>query len=376
MIAIPLQIVIFALLLLLISMGVFVIVVDRRRFRDPLLIQSGVEPHQLAHLFESAPFGLILFNPQLQVVYVNTYAARLLPIHSLSQLTPDTPWKTELAQDLLAAQSHDQNQPHQRISTISASQTISWWICPLPYMSLLFVTDLSPQRRLQKASQTFLSLLSHELRTPLTAVLAHLDIARNHQIDAATRANSLTIIHQEVNRLARLVQDMLQLGRLEVVETVEKRPLDLLIIMEEAIAEVILIAETKNISISLTAVTPLPQILGDGDKLKQAFLNVLDNSIKYGRFQDQIEVRLSSKEGGVHVIIEDTGPGIPSEHVPYVTERLYRVRKEIAGSGLGLAMAAEICRLHDTQLEIESPYNGTKTGVRVSFLLPAPTLIS
>jgi signal transduction histidine kinase len=370
MIALPLQTVIFVFLLAIASAGLAAVAIDRRRFRDPLLVRAGAQPTLLGQRFDSAPFGLLLLDPQLRGLYANANARRLLSLDSSLKRSDGGHWRVELQQDLTAIQSSNHNQPLYRILTLPTGQTISWWICPLPRLTLLFVTDLSQQRRLQQASQAFLSTLSHELRTPLTAVLAHLDIVQKREVDEATRQNSLTIIHQELNRLTRLVQDMLQLGRLEMSEVVEKRPLDIFLIAEAAVAEVILMAEAKNITISLEAIAALPRVPGDADKLKQVFLNVLDNSIQYGRPGDQIKIYLKPETDDVLVIIQDTGPGIPPHQLPHVTERLYRAHKENQGSGLGLAIVTEILRLHDTRLEIESP-GDEKTGVKVSFLLPA-----
>ena len=358
--------VIFVFLLTMVGVGLVAVTADHRLLRDPLLIQTGTTPRQLASLFESAPLGLLLLDQQEQPVYANGYARRLLPG---LQAGNEGAWRTELRQDLSAVRHQAPNQPRHRILTLPTDHSLSWWLCPFPRFTLLFLVDLSQQHRLQKASQTFLSTVSHELRTPLTAVLAHLDIVQKQDVDEATRQNSLNIIHQELNRLARLVQDMLQLGRLEMSEAVEKQPLDLFVVAESAVAEVILMAEAKNIAISLEATAPLPRVSGDADKLKQAFLNVLDNSIKYGHAGDQIKIRLKPETDGVQVVIQDTGPGIPQKHLPYVTERLYRAHKDSEGSGVGLAIVTEILRLHGARLDIESPYD-EETGVRVSFLLP------
>ena len=371
MIALPLQTVIFVALLAIVGAGLVAIVVDRRRLREPLLVRAGIEPDLLGQRFNSAPFGLLLLDSQWQAIYANTYARRLFPGDPPLKSTDDNPWPVALQQDLVAARSQGDDKPFYRVLTLPTGQTISWWICPLPRLSLLFVTDLSHQRRLEKSSQTFLSTLSHELRTPLTAVLAHLDIVRKQDVNEGIRQNSLTIIHQELNRLARLVQDMLKLGHLEVNETVEKRPLDLLLVAEAAIAEIILVAEAKEISVSLEATAALPYVPGDADKLKQAFLNVLDNSIKYGRPGTQVKVCLIPENGGVRVDIKDTGPGISPEHLPLVTERLYRANTDVPGSGLGLAITSEILRLHNGQMEVDSPGKNAETGVEISFLLPA-----
>lgn len=369
MIALPLQTVIFVSLLVLGGVGLAAVAIDRQRFREPLLVRAGIQPELLGQQFDSAPFGLLVLDPGLQVRYANDNARRLLSLDSSLITNDESPWSIELQQDLRNAQASDRSRPFYRVLTMPTGQSISWWICPLPRLTLLFVTDLSRERRLQQASQAFLGTLSHELRTPLTAVLAHLDIVQMREVDEATRQGSLTIIHQELKRLARLVQDMLQLGRLEMSERVEKRPLDLFLVAEAAVAEVILIAEAQDIAISLEATAALPRVSGDEDKLVQVFLNILDNSIKFGRPGDRIKIYLKPETAGVLVTIQDTGPGISPRHLPHVTERIYRADRESTGSGLGLAIVAEILRLHDTRLEIESP-GDEETGVKASFLLP------
>jgi len=371
MIAFPLQAVLFVLLLLLIGVGATAVFLDRYQMGQKLLPPVGTDPNRLADLFDSAPLGLLLLDKQTEVLYANQVGQRLLPV--LAE-TAAGGWREELMQDLAVAAATAvspkfASQPRQRLLTLAPDRRLSWWLCPLPQMTLLLLFDLSQTYQMQKASQRFLGTLSHELRTPLTAVLAHLDIVNQPETDPATRQSSLAIAQQEMKRLARLVHDMLQLGRLEMSEGMEKRPLDLLLVVEAAIADIILTAEEKGIAISLEATPPLPLVSGDADKLTQAILNVLDNSVKYGRTGDTIQVTLTAEEESVRVTVRDSGPGIPPAHLSHVSERLYRAHTESDGSGLGLAIAAEILRLHQSQLEIKSPPEGYESGVEVSFLL-------
>jgi two-component system, OmpR family, phosphate regulon sensor histidine kinase PhoR len=367
----PLQAALFVLLLVLIGVGITAVFLDRYQMRQKLLPPVGTDPNRLAELFDSAPLGLLLLDKQTDVLYANQLGQRLLPV--LTE-TEDAGWREELMQDLalVAATSVSpkfDSRPRQRLLTLAPDRRLSWWLCPLPQMTLLLLFDLSQTYQMQRASQRFLGTLSHELRTPLTAVLAHLDIVNQPETDPATRQSSLAIAQQEMKRLARLVHDMLQLGRLEMSEGVEKRPLDLFLVAEAAVADIILTAEEKGIAISLEATPPLPLVHGDGDRLTQAMLNVLDNSVKYGRDGDTVQVMLTPEGDGVRCTIRDSGPGIPPTHLPHVSQRLYRARPDEPGSGLGLAITAEILRLHQTRLEIKSPPEGYESGVEVSFLL-------
>lgn len=171
--------------------------------------------------------------------------------------------------------------------------------------------------------------------------------------------------------MARLVNLMLELGRLETSAEIERRPVDLLALVEQAIAFTTPQAEEREIALSLQADTPLPPVVGDADRLMQVFLNLLDNVVKHCRPGDRAVVSLERAEEGVVCAVRDTGPGIPAEHLACVTRRFYRAAPEaVEGSGLGLALVEEILRRHGSHLEIESRTEGEETGTCVRFVLP------
>ncbi|HLF24816.1 MAG TPA: ATP-binding protein [Anaerolineae bacterium] len=236
--------------------------------------------------------------------------------------------------------------------------------------SLMFVMDLSGQRRSEQTYQVFLTDLSHEMRTPLTAILAHLEVLRTPDVPEATRDQSLSLIYRETNRIVRLTRDLLKLGRLEMASEIARRPIDIVVLAEEAVSQIIPQAEERQIALSLQADASLPHVLGDPDRLKQVFLNLLDNAVKYCRPGDQVEVCLHSEPDGVGCTIRDTGPGIPPQHLPHVTRRLYRVNTDVEGSGLGLTLAEEILRRHQSRLDIHSQHEGEPTGTVLHFILP------
>jgi len=365
MLAIDLQRALYLFLLVVAGVVLLAIALDRRRFRDPLLVRSGADGAEMCRLLDAAPFGLMLLDDDRRCRYANQMAGELLswPLH-WGRL-PEAPWRAGMVEDL--ATNRNTGPPHYRILHLPDGRSLSWWLCPLPRLSLVVLTDQSRQARLERASRAFLGTLSHELRTPLTAVLAHMAVVRGEDIAEPVRETSLAVVQQEAERLARLVQDLMHLGRLEMGDGVERRPLDLVLVAEAAIAEVILVAEKRDIAISLEAESPLPRVLGDADSLQRAFLNLLDNSVKYGRLGDRVVVGLVAVREGVTVTIADSGPGIPSEHLPHVAERLYRGRTDVPGSGLGLSVVAEILRQHEASLHIANRAEG---GVLVSFTLP------
>ncbi len=348
MIVLDLKSTIFCLLLLLIG-AVYAVVTAVSRYRAIPLKQLDERTQQALH---AAPFGFLLLDNQQRIVYHNQYAGQLLSLVG---------WQPTLQHD--ARTLANGSASHYRLLNLPAGeQALSWWLCPVEQWTLVLLLDLSQQRQMERASHLFLSSLSHELRTPLTAVLTHLAVLQTNDLPETVRQQSLTLIQQETQRVSRLVHHLLDLSRLQTTAELELRPVDLLVLAEEAIADVILTAESRQIVISLQAESGLAWVLADRDKLKQVLLNILDNAVKYGRSGDQVEVRLQKRPSAIAVTVQDSGPGIPAQHLPHISQSLYRVRSDVEGNGLGLAIASAILRHHHSRLHIESQ-EGVGTAV-------------
>lgn len=356
MIVLDLKLVLIVLLVLLgvvLYFGVTAVSRRRQQKQSPLTLLSH-NPTDLRQQLDAAPYGLLLFNGRQQISYQNPAAHALLSAEV----------KTELEKDMQTGNGRT------RTLNLPDDKAVSWWLCPLQAGTLVIMEDLSQQRRLEKSAHTFLGSLSHELRTPLTAVLAHIEVLRSPDLPQTVHDNSLNQIQQETTRISRLVQNLLTLSRLEASTDLTVRPLNVTILVESVISDLILGAEEKEMGLSLQADNDLPRVLVDEDRLKQVFLNLLDNALKYGRAGDKIDVQLTSGANEVDVSIQDSGPGIPAKDLPHVTEQLYRVRTDVEGSGLGLAIVAEILRQHGSQLTITSQTEGAETGTAVTFNLP------
>jgi signal transduction histidine kinase len=255
--------------------------------------------------------------------------------------------------------------------SLSSNQFIHWWVFATDELDIVFVLDVSAQQRAQQTTQFFFSGFSHELRTPIATILTHLEVLSAPNISTEIEQQSLHLLKQETQRMSRLVNQMLMLGRLETEEELERQPVDLLNLVEETVLQVTPAADDRNLLISVEADAPLPPIAGDTGRLKQVFLNLLDNAIKYTPPGGQITLSLQRQEDVIACTIADNGPGIMAEHLPHLTRRFYRVAsQEIQGSGLGLAIVAEILRRHHSELVIESQTEG-ETGTQMQFDLPA-----
>ncbi len=348
MYVLDLKLLIFLLLLLLTgAVTLAVWLTDRSRRGRP----AASAPFLPA--LDDAPFGLLALEGE-RLRYANPYALRLLYLGD-STLLPDADWTPLLREDLAAARGSSGGGQYRTV-TFASGQTARWWVTLLEERAFVFLLDVSAQQRAERATQGLLNDLSHELRTPIATLLTHLEILGLEDVGPEVRAQSQALLRTETRRMARLVEEMLELGRLETAQELPLRPLDLLALVEEVVLQVTPRAAERGMALSLQADSPLPLVQGNGDRLRQAFLNLLDNALKYAGPGAEISFSLRRRGEDVACAVCDSGPGVPPEHLPHLTRRFYRAApKAVEGSGLGLALVAEILRLHGSRLELVSP---------------------
>jgi signal transduction histidine kinase len=199
-------------------------------------------------------------------------------------------------------------------------------------------------------------LVAHELRTPLTAIVGHAEIlASCNPADEALWRRSRDFIATETQRLARLVDDLLALSRLEaappLMQTVNLRS-----VVESALSSMYDRAEASGLTLILDAPPSLPRVRADPHRLEQAFVNLLDNAIKYTPAEGMVTVRTISEGGYVRVEVGDTGPGIAPDDLPHLFEPLYRAEsvRHLPGTGLGLTIVRTILDQHNAPVSVRS----------------------
>jgi signal transduction histidine kinase len=218
--------------------------------------------------------------------------------------------------------------------------------------------------------RAFVANASHELRTPLTVVKLRTEALREGALEepeVATRF--LSEIETEIDRLVRMVNDLLDLSRMEAGLDSGKRTLLNLGAIAHEVYETFSIRATRaEVSLSLDVEPSLPPVLGNEGQLRRVFYNLVENAIKYTPCNGQVEVLLrpGPNPNTVRLLVRDSGPGIPPEHLPHVFERFYRAdttqpRPGVArGSGLGLAIAKSIVESHGGEMGVSSQVgNGT-----------------
>jgi two-component system phosphate regulon sensor histidine kinase PhoR len=225
---------------------------------------------------------------------------------------------------------------------------------------MLLVDDMSERRNADRVRVDFVANASHELRTPLASLAGFIETLQGPaREDAAARERFLSIMHEQAERMSRLVNDLLSLSRIEMKAHV--RPSDR-VDLSTVISHVADSLEPLARDLGVVIETALPEtavtIIGDRDELTQVFENLIENACKYGQNGQRVVVTVRVDAGGTQVSVRDFGPGIPDEHIPRLTERFYRVDLETSrrhrGTGLGLAIVKHILARHQARMSVES----------------------
>ncbi|MDZ4737267.1 MAG: ATP-binding protein [Rhodospirillaceae bacterium] len=286
------------------------------------------------------------------------------------------------------------------VQPVPVERILSARIAPLPEpagdgtMVIVSLHDITPIRRAEQLRADFVANASHELRTPLSTLVGFIETLRGPASDdEEARGRFLAIMHEQANRMARLVADLLSLSRIELNEhSAPTGRVEVAALLGNVVDALALKAEQRGMRIEFGSagdakasgeLATLPPIVGDADELAQVFQNLIDNAIKYGRAGTPIRVSatlvtataVGGGAGGtrsapgitrparppgwqIAIAIADQGEGIAREHLPRLTERFYRVdaarSRDLGGTGLGLAIVKHIVSRHRGRLEIES----------------------
>jgi PAS domain S-box-containing protein len=240
--------------------------------------------------------------------------------------------------------------------------------------AVLTLHDVTARHELERQKDEFFANVSHELRTPLAGIKASIELvlASAPPDLPAPFQRLLVIIDQAASRLARLVDDLLELTRLQAGRVqLQRRPSDLGELVQRSARAIEPLAKTRGQQVSVE-LPPEPVVaLVDRERLEQVVLNLLSNAHKYGRAGGRIQVRLSRQAAGVVISVADDGPGIPAADQPHIFERFYRSALEATrrqqGSGLGLAIARAMVELHGGRIWVEST-----PGAGATFFIALP----
>ncbi len=220
----------------------------------------------------------------------------------------------------------------------------------------------------EKMKNDFISSVSHELRTPLTAIKGWAETLMDDSVDRETTKKGIGVIIKESERLSGMVEELLdfsrlQSGRLKLTLT----KIDLVAELSDAVLMFTERARQEQIRLIYDEPMDILPIMGDANRLRQVFVNILDNALKYSDAGDTVTVLVQNSESKATILIRDTGIGIASEDLPKIKTRFYKANATRRGSGIGLAVADEIVSMHGGTLTLDSKEG---VGTTVSITLP------
>ena len=236
-------------------------------------------------------------------------------------------------------------------------------------VALLFL-DMTRQKNLENVRRDFVANVSHELRSPLTSLAGFIETMLDGDVpDEAMRKRFLAIMDEEAKRMSRLIDDLLSLSRVEVDEHIvpdnHVKLIDVIVTVRDSlIGRASQRGMTITFSDQRTNQTSIPVMLGSFDEMTEVFVNIVENAIKYGYENTQIEISIVEVSSNrLRIDVTNHGEGIEQRHLPRLTERFYRVDKarsrQIGGTGLGLAIVKHIVNRHRGTLTVTSTLNDT-----------------
>jgi signal transduction histidine kinase len=241
-------------------------------------------------------------------------------------------------------------------------------------------------RAAQKSQRDFVANVSHDLKTPLTSIQGFAQAIIDEAAQSPDQVKSAAqVIYDESERMNRMVNDLLELAKLDSgIAKLERHPVDLNELMSQLITRLKPFVDEKNIEVILPS-QPLPTIKGDPDRLDRVFGNLMDNAIKFSPPSGSIEITGKVEDGFVLIAIQDHGPGIPTEDRERIFDRFYQTDKTRSktdrGTGLGLTIAREIIHAHGGEIFAYNnnalpPFLGTSTLQGSTFLVRLPVIRS
>ncbi|WP_019414670.1 ATP-binding protein [Paenisporosarcina sp. TG20] len=235
------------------------------------------------------------------------------------------------------------------------------------------VNDLAVElHRYRSNRREFLANISHELQTPITYLEGYANALENNLYQSEEEKKQyLQIIQLEASRMSKLVRDLFELAKMEEGKiALVFEEVDLVEVVENALLKTRMKAQAKEIQVEFNQSYDLPSIDADGVRMEQVLINLIENAIRYTE-NGQVKIQLTSFSDTIKVMVEDTGIGIPPEHIPFLFERFYRVEKsrsrEFGGTGLGLAIVKQLVELQGGTITVNS-----KVGKGTCFELEFP----
>ena len=238
---------------------------------------------------------------------------------------------------------------------------------------ILILRDISQETQVDRAKSEFISTVSHELRTPMTSINGYATLLLQGVVGplGEQQKHFLDIIRRNIDRLSLLLNDLLDVSRIEAGKVkLELKEIQLIDLAEEVVEMLMIAADQKGLRLSLDAPVDLPLVMADKALITQVLTNLVGNAITYTEAGD-VQIRLGAVADVMQVSVKDTGIGMSPEQVAHIFDQFYRADHEVVqantGTGLGLSIVERFVEMHGGRIWVESELN---KGSTFTFILP------
>ena len=337
-----------------------------------LFTEAQMERNKLTTVLRHVKEGILVLDAAGEIILVNRVAQAVMeiPANALGQSCADFCRSPEVLEGIQQAMAG-----HEYLTEITApdGRMFSLQAVPIPNVGVAITFyDITHFKELDRLKSEFVSAVSHDLRSPLTAILGYVELLE--------RAGPLTQMQQHfvkrvrggVENITALINDLLDLGRIEAGFDVEKEAIAIANVVRYAVEGLLPQAEEKQQRLVLHLADHVPSMLGNAVRLRQMLDNIIGNAVKYTPEGGHIEVNVESRGQQIIIRVNDNGPGIPPGEQPYIFNKFFRgsnVASEVPGTGLGLAIVKSIVEGHHGRVWVES-----EVGKGTTFTVVLPGL--
>lgn len=338
------------------------------------------ERDKLSAVLDTMADGVALIGPEERTELVNSAGLEMLGVREpepIGKRFPEVVRDSDLNR-LVAACLETREQQHGEVELFQPVRFLSATATPIVEGAatwvLLTIHDLTRMHQVETTRREFVTNVSHELRSPLASVKAIVETLDNGALEEAEVARDFVRrINWEVDRMSRLIEDLLDLARLDSRQgLLSLNTLDLRLLMTEVKESFQERADYKNVRVEVIVPERLPRAVGDEERLRQVLINLLDNALKFTPGTGSVTLSAYPEHEMIRVGVRDSGVGISEDHLPHIFERFYKAdrSRQGGGTGLGLAIVKHIVQAHGSEVAVQSREG---EGSAFTFTLPRAT---
>ena len=341
-----------------------------------MLNEISSEKNKVETILNYMTEGIVAFNLERKLIHANPSINKILDIESFNHDYESfiSAYNLDIDINQIIEQS---DKPIEREITVNDKYVRVQFVLFTDEQNkgegiIVVFQDITEQQKLDNMRKEFVANVSHELRTPLTSIKSYSETLLDGAIeDRETAFGFLKVIDSEVDRMTRLVKDLLQLSRHDSGMRVKYEKLQIYDVVTSCIDRMQITAKEKDQVLDVFLIGNSPIVLGDRDRLEQLFINIISNAIKYTPDHGKVTVYVGTTYNDSYIKVIDTGIGIPEADLERIFERFYRVDKarsrQMGGTGLGLAIAKEIVLVHKGSISAKSQID---KGTEITIKLP------